>query len=311
MPRGLPKGVWPVMLTPFRDDLTLDWEGVDALTDWYLARGVAGLFAVCLSSEMYQLNPQERLDLAARIVRRVAGRVPVVAAGAFGDTQAQQAGMARRLVATGVSAVVLTVNQLAAEGEPDTVWQNNAAALCAACGDIPLGLYECPAPYHRTLSPALLRWAVQSGRFLFLKDTCCRPDAIEAKLEAVRGTSLRWFNANCPTLLTSLQGGGDGYCGIAANFFPELYVWLCRHAAAHPATAQRLQHFLSVADMAVRHKYPASAKVFLRRGGLPLQPHCRAGSAGCAEEELLVLDHLREAAAEWAAALSPSSKARL
>ena len=296
--KKVPCGVWPVMLTAFNDNGAIDWGGVEALVEWYIEAGVAGLFTVCLSSEMYHLNPQERLDLAARVVKRAAGRLPVVAAGAFGESLAQQSEMAKRLADIGVTAVVLTVNQLADENEPDAAWQTNAAAFCDACGDIPLGLYECPAPYHRTLSPESLVWTARTGRFVFLKDTCCRRDAIEAKLEAVRGTSLRWFNANCPTLLTSLQAGGDGYCGIAANFFPELYVWLCRHAAAYPGVAQRLQHFLSVADMAVRHKYPTSAKVFLARGGLPIQPHGRAGNSCLTEEELLVLDHLHAAAKE-------------
>ena len=48
----LPKGVWPVMLTPFTQDGAIDWDGVDAITNWYIDSGVAGLFAVCLSSEM-------------------------------------------------------------------------------------------------------------------------------------------------------------------------------------------------------------------------------------------------------------------
>ena len=60
----LPKGVWPVMLTPFTADGAIDWDGVDVLTDWYIESGVAGLFAVCASSEMYHLTEGERYALA-------------------------------------------------------------------------------------------------------------------------------------------------------------------------------------------------------------------------------------------------------
>lgn len=55
----IPDGVWPVMLTPFRANLTIDWEGLDRLIDWYVEAGVAGLFAVCLSGEMFDLDEQE------------------------------------------------------------------------------------------------------------------------------------------------------------------------------------------------------------------------------------------------------------
>jgi 4-hydroxy-tetrahydrodipicolinate synthase len=283
------------MLTPLRDDGTIDWEGVDALTDWYLARGVDGLFAVCLSSEMYQLNPQERLDLAARIVRRVAGRVPVVAAGAFGASIAAQADAVKRIAETGVAAVVLSVNQLAAEDEPDAVWQANAEALCAACGAIPLGLYECPRPYHRKLSPELLRWAALSGRFHFLKDTCCDLALIRAKLDAIRGTEMGWYNAHCPSLLESLRLGGHGYSGIAANFYPELFVRLCAAYANQPAEAERLQRFLTLADGTIRHRYPASAKRWLGMLGLPIGETCRVSVAAprADDDEKLMLENLR------------------
>ncbi len=295
----LPRGVWPVMLTPFTDAGAIDWRGVDALVDWYVDAGVAGLFTVCLSSEMYLLSPDERVQLAARVVARAAGRVPVVTAGAFGQTLDEQAQQARRLAGTGAAAVVLTVNQLAAEGDPDAAWQRNTQAMMDACDGIPLGLYECPQPYHRTLSVELLRWAAESGRFRFLKDTCCRIDQIEAKLHAVRGTPLRWFNAHCPSLLHSLRAGGDGYSGIAANFYPDLFVRLCARFADAPAAAGRLQRFLTLADLTIRSRYPASAKRYLGELGLPVGPTCRipVPAAPADDDEALVLANLREAVA--------------
>lgn len=98
----LPSGVWPVMLTPLHDDREIDWKGLDALTEWYLQAGVAGLFAVCLSSEMYDLSSAERLELSAHVVKRVNGRVPVVASGTFGGSISSQAGFSRQMVDTGV-----------------------------------------------------------------------------------------------------------------------------------------------------------------------------------------------------------------
>jgi 4-hydroxy-tetrahydrodipicolinate synthase len=276
------EGVWPVMLTPFTDSGEIDWHGVDALVEWYIEAGVVGLFAVCLSSEMYHLSPDERLRLAAHVVARAAGRLPVIVAaarssgaGAFGGSVLEQADRVRRIADTGAAAVVLTVNQLAGEGEPDTVWQRNAAAILELCEGIPLGLYECPQPYHRLLGPALLGWAARSGGFHFLKDTCCRRDEIRAKLEAVRGTSLSWYNANCPTLLFSLREGAQGYSGVAANFYPELFVRLCADFAVDAEAAERLQRFLTVADMAIRHRYPANAKRYLGMLGLPIGTTCR------------------------------------
>ncbi len=293
----LPEGVWPVMLTPFRSGGGLDWKAADALVDWYVARGAAGIFTSCLSSEMYRLTSGERLRLAARTARRSAGRVPVAAAGAFGETLSRQADMVKRFADTGVAAVVLTVNQLASEHDTEARWQRRAEALFRLCPDIPLGLYECPEPYPRTLSPKLLRWAAETHRVIFYKDTCCSLRAIRAKLHAAAGTPLAWFNAHAPTLLESLRAGGQGYCGIAANCYPELFAWLCAQFRRHPGACRRLQGFLTLADMSVRHGYPASAKRFLALLGLPIGPSCRVPSAAASpgDDAALILANLRAA----------------
>ncbi len=59
----LPAGAWPVMLTPFTEELAIDWPGYRALIDFYLAHGSAGLFASCLSSEIQHLTHDEIVEL--------------------------------------------------------------------------------------------------------------------------------------------------------------------------------------------------------------------------------------------------------
>jgi 4-hydroxy-tetrahydrodipicolinate synthase len=304
-----PSGVWPVMLTAFTPSLKIDWRGVDALTDWYLAAGVSGLFAVCLSSEMYALTGDERLALARHIVERAAGRVPVVASGTFGGPIESQAGFVRRMRETGVDAVVVIANQPAEEVAGEEYWQCQVERLLELTPEVPLGIYECPTPYHRLLSPALLGWTARTGRFHFHKDTSCRFGPIREKIAATRGTPFRFYNANTPTLLGSLEAGGDGYSGTAANWFPELIVWLCRHYAEEPERAARLQHLLTVCDRMVHHRYPATAKQYLANLGLPIEPHCRIPQVALEEPDMTMLEHLREVVREQLADLGLSEAA--
>ena len=74
------------MITPFNLKAKVDLDAVSTLVDFYLAAGVKGFFANCLSSEMYSISEDERLELTQHIVRYVNGRVPVVATGSFGLT---------------------------------------------------------------------------------------------------------------------------------------------------------------------------------------------------------------------------------
>ena len=65
-------GVWPVMITPFTEDNRIDYDSVLQIIDWYDRMGVAGIFAVCQSSEMFRLTLQERLTLMRFVVGQYA-----------------------------------------------------------------------------------------------------------------------------------------------------------------------------------------------------------------------------------------------
>src|ERR687890_720964 len=97
----------PVMITPFNLKAKVDFNVVSTLIDFYLAAGVKGLFANCLSSEMYSISEDERLELTRHVVKQVRGRVPVVATGSFGLTIADKAEFTKKIYDTGVAAVIL------------------------------------------------------------------------------------------------------------------------------------------------------------------------------------------------------------
>jgi len=293
-----PSGLWPVMLTAFHHDKSIDWDGIDRLTDRYLDSGAAGLFAVCGSSEMYELTEEERLALAARVVKR-AGSTPVIASGTFGGEIAHQAEFVKRMYGTGVRAVVCLVSQLATEDQPDRVWQDRMAELLEMTRDIPFGFYECPAPYHRLLSPALLAWAVSTGRIFWLKETSEQIDLIRQKIDVVRGSHLHFYNAHTATLLPSLRAGGNGFSGIAANFYPALFSWLCRNFTKEPEIAEELQQFLTVSQDIVTCKYFSAAKQFVVMNGLKITTTCRVEEHSFNQIETENLHRLRKESNMW------------
>ncbi|MGC9523767.1 MAG: dihydrodipicolinate synthase family protein [Anaerolineae bacterium] len=276
--RSIPDGVWPTMVTPFTEGDAIDWDALAEMVAWYIDRGVDGLFAVCQSSEMFYLTLDERVALARAVVERVDGRVGVIASGHISDDLGDQVEEIRRIAETGVDAVVLVTNRLALAGEPDDVWKRNLTLLLEGIPDaLPLGFYECPYPYKRLLTPALMAWCDATGRFIFLKDTSCDLGQIEAKLAAAGG--IRLYNANAATLLDSLRLGAAGYSGVMGNVHPQLYAWLCRHWRDAPERAERLQAFLGVSSAIEARAYPVCAKYHLQLEGVPISLHTRTRPA--------------------------------
>lgn len=266
----LADGVWPTAVTPFTDHGTLDVSALNALIEFYFQAGVAGVFGVCQSSEMFYMTRDERDQLARETMKAAEGKIPVILSGHVSDEPEKQADELNAMADLGPEAVVIVTNRLASEHESDDVWFTNLEKLIARLPeDMPLGFYECPHPYKRLFTLELLSKCAETGRFGFLKDTCCELDMIKERLIALKGTPLKLFNANAATLLESLRAGAAGYSGIMANFHPALYVKLCREWKQNPDAADRLMDFLGPASVIEAQCYPVNAKYHLSLEGVP------------------------------------------
>jgi len=264
------------MVTPFTEDLAIDYRALDAMIEWYLEAGVHGLFAVCQSSEMFFLDLEERVELARRCVKAVAGRVPVIASGHVSEGKSDQIDELTRMADTGVDAVVLVVNRLTAAGGSEDGWIRNLRRLLRRLpANIPLGFYECPYPDNVKLSDHMVSALRDTDRFAFIKDTTCRLEAMKRKLEILRESSVKVFNANAATLLASLRAGVNGYSGVMANFHPELYVELWNRRADLSEETELLASYLALASVIERQYYPVNAHYFLQLSGLPITPASR------------------------------------
>lgn len=72
------EGILIPMPTAFKEDGSLDEDGIDALVDFYIAAGVQGFFALGTHGQGMVMEIDERKKVAERIVRRVRGKVPIV-----------------------------------------------------------------------------------------------------------------------------------------------------------------------------------------------------------------------------------------
>jgi 4-hydroxy-tetrahydrodipicolinate synthase len=79
MPSSKPlEGILMPMPVGFKADGAIDEKSVDALVDFYLASGVQGFFPLGTHGQGMVMEIDERKKVAAQIVKRVGGRVPVV-----------------------------------------------------------------------------------------------------------------------------------------------------------------------------------------------------------------------------------------
>jgi 4-hydroxy-tetrahydrodipicolinate synthase len=271
------KGFIPVMLTPFSDDGKIDYKALELLTAHYLGAGVKGLFANCLSSEMFELSSEERISLTARVVKTANGTVPVVATGTFGGPIAEQAEFVKRIYDTGINAVILITSLIAEEKDTDEQFNEKVMQLLQLTPSIPVGFYECPVPFKRVLTAGQLGTFVDTGRVTYHKDTSLDIDQVKAKLAVTQRPGFGLYDAYMVHALASLRAGSAGLSCIQGNFFPELIVWLCENYDNPDLDAEltALQDFL-ILHMDVMHDvYPYAAKYALQKQGLQISTFTR------------------------------------
>lgn len=271
------------MITPFTADGEVDYATAEKYVDFYFNSGITGIFAVCQSSEIFYLSLEERVKLNRTVYERAkklesdsGRRFTVVSSGHVSDSPEDQARELTEIWRSGTDALILITNRLDPNNEGDDVFIKNAELLL---GMLPrearLGFYECPYPYKRLVTPRILDWCISTGRFDYIKDTCCDAALIRERCKQLRGTGFKLLNANCQTLLESMRSGADGYCGIMCNYHPALYAWLGEHYLSEEADlVGSVLGSLGFTEVGI--PYPLTAKYHMNLVGIPTENQARA-----------------------------------
>jgi 4-hydroxy-tetrahydrodipicolinate synthase len=226
---------------------------------------------------MQFLSLTERDALGRAVVRQVAGRIPVVVSGHISDDLDAQVEELTVAAKTGADAVILVTNHLDPKntGGAKAFSATLDALLARLPREVPLGLYECPAPYRRLLSDDELRRCIDTGRFIALKDVSCDLPTVKRRVAMAKGSPLTIVNANAAIAWDAMQAGSRGFCGVHTNYHPDLYKWLLTSGNDHPELRARLVPFLTMAALSEAFGYPAQAKLLHQRLGTFGSVRCR------------------------------------
>lgn len=94
------------MVTPFHDDLTIDFDMVEQLIEHLLANGTDSIVVCGTTGESPTLSSEEKLELIQFTVEKVNKRVPVIAGTGTNNTQ-QTIDLTKKVESLGVDGVML------------------------------------------------------------------------------------------------------------------------------------------------------------------------------------------------------------
>ena len=268
-------GCIPILVTPFADDGSLDLESLEREIEWVLSEGASGVACVAIASEGYKLTESERDAVIATTVRRVDGRVPVVAS-ADGPGEEPAIDRAHRAAALGAAALMVLPSYFVKPG-PDALV--SYYARIAEVSRLPIMLQDAPQLTGVSMSPAL--WARMAAatpglRYIKAEGTPQGPTISEAlRLCGDRvGVFCGWGGLS---LLDALERGAIGNMPAPnfTRFFADAQrLWEAGDRGRAEQLFDRGVPFVMWTMQSIDHSVTA-AKVELHRRGVIASPRLR------------------------------------
>jgi len=260
-------GIWPVLITPYNDDLSIDFDGYKQLLEWYKTFEIGGVYANCQSSEMTELNEEEKLKLISETIKVIDGKFPVVATGNFGVNIESHLEFVKKVADLGVDVVMLTVPTFHnTDDELEKYYLTIAEKTKAR-----LGIYECPVPRSYNLGLDLIETLAKSGRYFAFKETSCNLEKIKSIIEITKDTPFSYLQANVPYMLESIKKGAPGSMNIAANWIPDLEIEVMNRGLTGDPEADELNNILCAMEMVQRTIHPMGVKYLISKRGVPIK----------------------------------------
>jgi 4-hydroxy-tetrahydrodipicolinate synthase len=215
------------LVTPFRDDGTVDLEVLAEHIEFLVTAGVDSLMPCGTTGEGPLLEDDETATIIAAVVERAGGRASVLAHVGRAAT-ASTVALARRAIANGADAVSAVVPYYYALSDGQVV--AHYRALLAAAGDIPALAYTIPERTGNNLSPDVAAALADEG-LAGVKDSTKSFDRHREYLALARPGFAVYMGSD-GMVLDALRAGAAGCVSALANVRPDLLVRLRDAVAA-------------------------------------------------------------------------------
>jgi len=210
------EGVYVVLVTPFKEDESLDEERMKAHIDRVIKEGVDGVIVGGSTGEFASLSEEERKRLIKLVIDHVSGRVPVIAGGMAPSTKEtiRWSKFAEDAGADGV----MVVSPYYGSQTDEALYQHFKKV--AESVDIPIMPYNNTDTSGNDLVPDIIIRLVKEGKVNYLKE-CVDTRRMQIIKEAC-GDKINIFSGVDDLLFQAFVLGCTGCVSGGANVVPEV-----------------------------------------------------------------------------------------
>ena len=214
-------GAATAIITPLTET-GVDWATFGRLIDSQLAAGISGIVAAGTTGEGSTLTDREHEDVISFCVKRVAGRVPVIA-GTGSNYTAHAIERTKTACHAGADAVLLVTPYY------NKTTQRGLIASFSAIADassVPCILYNVPSRTGLNMQPETLAVLAKHERIAAVKEACGNISQV-AKERLLCGDELDVYSGCDDQIVPTLSLGGKGIISVIANILPKETSEIC------------------------------------------------------------------------------------
>jgi 4-hydroxy-tetrahydrodipicolinate synthase len=211
------RGSIVALVTPMGEAGEVDFGAFEALLDWHAEQGSDGVVVAGTTGEAATLLASEIEELLRRAVRRLGGRVPVIA-GTGTPSTAITIERTRRACEVGVDGVLMVTPYYNRPGQAGLLQHFWAAAEASS---VPVLLYNVPSRTACDLLPDTLEQLAEHPRIVGIKDATGSIVRAREILERC-GDDFLLFSGDDATCREWLLAGAQGVISVTANIAPRL-----------------------------------------------------------------------------------------
>lgn len=211
------QGCGTALVTPFRQDETIDQQALGRLVDWQIESGIHFLVPCGTTGETPTLSKDEWLRVIDITIEVGGGRVPIVA-GATSNCTADAVEKARELNRRRGVDAILTASPY--YNKPTQEGQYQHFKAIAEAVDKPLVLYNVPGRTGANIEPATLARLAKLPNVIAVKEASGNISQI-AELFNYVPESFLVFSGDDAVTLPVIALGGVGIISVASNEIPK------------------------------------------------------------------------------------------
>ncbi|WP_404362133.1 4-hydroxy-tetrahydrodipicolinate synthase [Marinobacter sp.] len=253
------------LVTPMYPDGEIHWEHLDKLVDFHLDNGTHGIVAVGTTGESSTLDPDEHLQVVGHIIKRVNGRIPVIA-GTGGNSTREAIELTTEAHKLGADACLLVVPYYNKPTQEGLYRHFRAIAEAVPVNQI---LYNVPGRTACDMLNETVERLADIPNIIGIKDATGNIPRGTELIRAVEGR-LVVYSGDDATAADLMLAGGKGNVSVTANVAPGGMASLCEAAIAgrHEDVARINEQLMPLHRKLFLEANPIPVKWALQRMGL-------------------------------------------